>query len=154
MSKLFGRSDVVGGKSSRRRFLTVPVPFDDEGRSVRLRNLTAKEHGEYEITNLSKKGGLVRERLLEAKRLLVVKTMCDADGNLCCDEADVLEMEETDGRLVAFIYGKACEHCGITDAEVEDAVKNSGAIGGDSSASDSPKNSALKTPTLTPGLTA
>ena len=142
---LFGRADVVGGRAKARRFETYSVPFDAQGRSVRLRNLNAKEHGEYEVTNLSKKGGLVRERLLEAKRLLVVKTMCDADGNLCCTDADVLEMEETDGRLVSFIYGKACEHCGITEAEVEESVKNSVAIGGGSSASGSPKNSELST---------
>jgi hypothetical protein len=149
-ANLYSRADVVGGKAKKRRFETFPIPFD-EGRAVRLRNLSAKEHGEYEVTNLSKKGGLVRERLLEAKRLLVAKTMVDRDGNLCLTDADVLEMEETDGRVVAFIYGKACEHCGITEAEVEESVKNSGAIGGDYSASDSPKNSGLKTPTSMPG---
>jgi hypothetical protein len=139
---LLKREDFVGAKASKRRFETYPVPFDEQKRSVRLRSLSAKEHGEYEVANLSKKGGLIRDRLVEAKRALIALTVVDEQGNPILTETDVASMESTDGRLVAFCYAKACEHCGITESEVEDLVKNSGAIGGDSSASDSPKNSA------------
>lgn len=139
--KLLGREDFVGAKACKRRFETYPVPFDERKRSVRLRSLTAKEHGEYEVANLSKKGGLIRDRLIEAKRALIALTVVDADGNPILTEADVAGMEGTDGRLVAFCYAKACEHCGITESEVEDMVKNSGTIDASSSATGSPKSS-------------
>lgn len=131
------REDFVGTNASKRRFLETAVPFDAEGRWIRLRSLSAGEHGEFEISNLSKKGGLVRDKLIEAKRLLVSLTVVDQQGNLELTEADVAAMESTDGRLVAFAYTQACEHCGITEAEVEASVKNSVAIGGDDSPSDS-----------------
>lgn len=134
--QLLGREDFVGHRAKTRRYETFLLPWDSK-RGVRLQNLTAKEHAEFEIKALSKKGGLVKERLIEAKRSLVAMTAVDGSGNRYLTEADVAEMETTDGRLVAFAYGKACEHCGITEAEVEDLVKNSGAIGSDSSTSDS-----------------
>jgi len=135
--QLLGREDFVGHRAKSRRYATEQLPWDSS-RGVRLQNLTAKEHAEFEIKALSKKGGLVKEKLVEAKRVLVAMTAVDGAGNRYLTEADVAEMETTDGRLVAFTYGKACEHCGITEAEVEDLVKNSGAIGSDSSTSDSP----------------
>ena len=140
--KFLKREDFVGVKASKRRFLEEPVPFDEDERWIRLRSLSAGEHGEFEVGTLTKKGGLVRERLVEAKRKLVSITACDEEGNLYLTVADVAAMETTDGRLIAFAYTQACEHCGITEAEIEDCVKNSVAIGGDSSASDSLKNSA------------
>lgn len=134
--QLLGREDFTGIKAKARRYETFPLPWDSK-RGVRLQNLTAKEHAEFEIKALSKKGGLVKDKLIEAKRLLVALTVVDASGTPYLDEDDVRLMEATDGRLIAFAYGKACEHCGITEAEVEDLVKNSGAIGSDSSTSDS-----------------
>lgn len=130
--QLLGRQDFVGHQAKARRYQTFPLPWDST-RAVRLQSITAKEHAEFEIKALSKKGGLVKDRLIEAKRHLVAMTAVDGSGNTYLTEDDVAAMETTDGRLVAFTYGKACEHCGITESEVEDLVKNSGAIESSSS---------------------
>jgi hypothetical protein len=131
--QLLGREDFTGNKAKARRYETFPLPWDSK-RGVRIQSITAKEHAEFEIKALSKKGGLVKDKLIEAKRLLVALTVVDASGSPYLDEDDVRLMEATDGRLVSFVYGKACEHCGITESEVEDLVKNSGAIESSSSA--------------------
>jgi hypothetical protein len=135
---LLTRADFLGSAAQLRRFDAKALPWDAK-RGVRVQNLTAGEHAEFEIKALSmKKGGLVKEKLVEAKRVLVAMTVVDANGNCCMTEDDVKAMEKTDGRLVAFAYAFACEHCGITESEVEDLVKNSAKIDGDSSACDSP----------------
>ncbi len=107
---------------------------------MRLRSLTAKEQGQYETTTLSKKGGLVTERLIDAKRRLIIMAVVDAQGNPFLTMHDLASMEDTDGLIINQAYKVCAKHVGIGEDEVEDLVKNSGAIGSEGSASDSPSN--------------
>ena len=131
---------MTGSAAKQRRFESIPLPWDSS-RGIRLRSLTAKEHSKFEASALTRKGGIATDRLVEMKRRLLALTLVDDDGNLILSESDIAAMEDTDGGLINWAYGEACRHCRITESEVEDLAKNSGAIGGDSSASDSPKNS-------------
>ena len=135
--KFLNRANLVGAKA--RRFVEYPVPWD-AGSGIRLRSLTAREHGEFEAATLSKKGGLVTERLVEAKRRLIVLTLVDEQGNQILEDSDVAQMESTDARLVNWIYQRALDHLGVSENEVEDLAKNSGKITVDDSASGSPKS--------------
>ena len=131
------RKDFVGSENKKRRFTEVACPWNpSEG--VRLRNLTAGEHGEFEMSQLTKKGGLATQRLVEAKRRLLALTLVDEQGNPELADSDIAEMETTDGGLINWAYSEACKHCRITESEVEDLAKNSVKIEGDSSASGSP----------------
>jgi hypothetical protein len=137
--QLVGREDFLGAKAKARRFDVVECPWNPD-KKMRLRSLTAKEHGQYETTTLSKKGGLVTDRLIDAKRRLVIMTTVDASGNPFLTMADLAGLEDTDGLIINQAYKACAKHVGIGEDEVEDLVKNSGAIGGGDSASDSPKN--------------
>lgn len=135
------RANLLGAKS--RRFVEHPIPWQTPGEAqlgIRLRSLTAREHGEFEAATLSKKGGLVTERLVEAKRRLIVLTLVDEQGNQILDDTDVAQMESTDARLVNWIYQRALDHLGVSENEVEDLAKNSAKITVDDSASSSPKS--------------
>lgn len=134
--ELVGRDDFVGAKAKARRFDTVECPWNS-AKKIKLRSITAKEHATYETTTLSRKGGLVTERLLDAKRRLVILTVVDQSGNPFLQMSDLAEMEDTDGLIINAAYRACAKHCGIGEDEVEDLVKNSGAIGGGDSASDS-----------------
>lgn len=144
--RLLKRKDFVGADAKKRRYEDFPCPWDSS-QGVRLRSLTAKEHAEFEASALSKKGGIVQQRLVEMKRRLLALTIVDESNNPELSEDDIAAMEETDGGLVNWAYGEACKHCRISESEVEDLAKNSVAIGSDSSASDSPKSFASQTPT-------
>lgn len=148
--RLLKRADFVGPDARKRRYEDFPCPWDSSI-GVRLQSLTAKEHGEFEAYALSRKGGIVESRLIEMKRRLISMTVVDGQNQLEMTDAQVAEMEGTDGGLVNWVNSVALKHCRITESEFEDLAKNSGAIGGDSSASDSPKNSKSATPTLTAG---
>lgn len=137
--RLLQRNDLVGADAKKRRYTEVACPWDTTT-GVRLRNLTAGEHGEFEMSQLTKKGGLATQRLIEAKRRLVSLTVVDEAGNPELSDADIAGMEGTDGGLVNWIYSEACKHCRITESEIEDLAKNSVAIGNEDSVSDSPKN--------------
>lgn len=139
MSELVDRSDFIGKTAKARRFDTVDCPWNS-AKKLRLRSMTAKEHGEYEVATLSKKGGLITDRLVEAKRRLVIMTVVDAQGNPFLEMSDLAEMEDTDGLIINQAYKAAAKHCGIGEDEVEDLVKNSGKITDDDSASGSPKS--------------
>jgi hypothetical protein len=134
--QLVGREDFLGAKAKARRFDLVECPWNPD-KKMRLRSLTAKEHGQYETTTLSKKGGLVTDRLIDAKRRLVIMTAVDASGNPFLTMTDLAGMEDTDGLIINQAYKACAKHVGIGEDEVEDLVKNSGAIGGGDSASDS-----------------
>jgi hypothetical protein len=138
--QLVGREDFLGAKAKARRYDTVECPWNPD-KKIRLRSLTAKEHGQYETTTLSKKGGLVTDRLIDAKRRLVIMTVVDGAGNPFLQMSDLAEMEDTDGLIINQAYKACAKHVGIGEDEVEDLVKNSVAIGGSDSASDSPKSS-------------
>jgi hypothetical protein len=137
--RLLKRKDFVGSENKKRRFETIPCPWDSNT-GIRLRNLTAGEHAEFEMSQLTKKGGLATQRLIEAKRRLLALTIVDEQGNPEMSDADIAEMEDTDGGLVNWAYSEACKHCRITESEIEDLAKNSVAIGSGDSASDSPKS--------------
>lgn len=137
--RLLKRNDFVGAEAKKRRFVELPCPWD-KAVGIRLRSLTAGEHSEFETSQLTKKGGLATNRLKEAKRRLLALTLVDESGNLEMTDADIAEMEDTDGGLVNWSYSEALKHCRITESEIEDLAKNSVAIGGGDSPSDSPSN--------------
>jgi hypothetical protein len=137
--RLLKRKDFVGADAKKRRFAELPCPWD-KATGIRLRSLTAGEHSEFETAQLTKKGGLATNRLIEAKRRLLALTLVDEQGNMEMTEADIAAMEDTDGGLVNWAYTEACKHCRITESEIEDLTKNSVAIGSDDSPSDSPSN--------------
>ncbi len=137
--QLVGREDFLGAKAKSRRFDTVECPWNP-AKKMRLRSLTAKEVSQYETTTLSTKGKLVTDRLIDAKRRLVILTVVDGQGNPFLSMSDLASMEDTDGLIINSAYKACSAHVGIGEDEVEDLVKNSGAIGGGDSASDSPSN--------------
>ena len=137
--RLLKRTDFVGSGAKKRRYADFACPWDTS-QGVRLRSLTAKEHAEFEATALSKKGGIVQQRLVEMKRRLLALTIVNEANETELTEDDITAMEDIDGGLVNWAYGEACKHCRISESEVEDLAKNSGAIVSDDSASDSPKN--------------
>jgi hypothetical protein len=135
--QLVGREDFLGAKAKARRFDLVECPWNPD-KKMRLRSLTAKEIGQYETTTLNtKKGGLVTDRLIDAKRRLLIMTAVDGSGNPFLTMSDLTSMEDTDGMIINQAYKACAKHVGISEDEVEDLVKNSGAIGGGDSASDS-----------------
>jgi len=144
--QLLTRADLTGTNAKQRRYESIPLPWDSSS-GIRLRSLTAKEHAQFEASALTRKGGINTDALVRMKRRLLALTLVDESGNLILSESDIGAMEDTDGGLVNWAYGEACKHCRISESEVEDLAKNSGAIGSDSSASDSPKNS--ESPTAT-----
>lgn len=137
--RLLKRNDIVGTDGKKRRFESFACPWDSS-QGIRLRSLTAGEHAEFEASSLSKTGGLIAERLKEAKRRLLAMTLVNEAGDLELSLEDIAAMQETDGGLVNWAYGKALEHCRIKESEVEELAKNSVAIGGDSSPTESPRN--------------
>lgn len=115
---IMGRDDFLGAKSVR--YTVEPLPWDSS-RAIRVRNLSDKLQSKYELENLLSDGTPSAERLQTAKRRLVALCVVDGDGAPLFTEADVKDMEETDGKLIAFAFSVAQKHCNI-EATAKDAL--------------------------------
>lgn len=108
---------------AKRRYLEFDVPHLGK---VRIRNLTERERSRFESVLLSNSGGLVKSKLENAKRRLIVETVVDAQGELILKPADVAALEEQDGAVTSLIYEEAKKHCGFDRDDIEELVGNSG----------------------------
>lgn len=108
--------------ANKRRFKQFPVPgLPGE---VRIRSLTEREKANYEARFMDKGGNLSRDRLKEARRVLVMLIVVDAEGNPILNDGDVKTLEEIDGNITSTIQAEGQIHCGITRAQVEEETKN------------------------------
>lgn len=136
-----------------RRYLEFRLPEELPavgGRRIRLRSLTEAEQSAYEMEILTKKGGVRRQRLGDAKRRLIVATVVDAQGKPLFSRADVDRLAEIDGQIVELIAKEAQKHIGIDELDVETLVKNSERIPSADSSTASPSRSGSSTSTKSP----
>lgn len=122
MTTLLTASDFKSG-SLTRRFRTETCPWD-EAKAVRVRSLSEREQSTFEAATVTKSGGLKTERLKDAKRRYIALCVCDEEGNPILTANDVREMDETDARLIQWVYKIATEHNGIDESDVEELAGN------------------------------
>lgn len=88
------------------------------GRAVRLRSVTAKEWGEVNAL-------IARGEVAKGYATLVVKVVCDKDGNPELTPEDVAWLVELDSAEFKSLTEPCLDHCGFGDEPtVEDAAKN------------------------------
>ena len=129
--KIAGRAELLG--LSRRRYRDVPIP--EVGLTFRIQSLTEGEKSRYESETLTKRGTKgYRARLEASRRKLVCLVAVDGDGKLLFPNTSDLEaLVEVDGIATGRIYNAALEHCGYTEADIEELVGNSDETTGDAS---------------------
>jgi len=107
---------------------------------VFVREMTARERDEYELSLLPDEEGEKRD-MTDFRARLAVRTICDKKGNLvlCTDDIQALSMNMGAARMreIANAAGKLNK---ITQEEQEELEKNSEAAPGGNSTSDSVKN--------------
>lgn len=120
-----------------RRIREEECPLFGDRPKVRFRSLTEGELSRYEAMTLTQGGKLRGDRLVDAKRRLLVLTVVDQHDQPLFAAGDVEALADVDGRVINWMYRIACEHCGIREDEVEGLVGNSGTIDADDSLSNS-----------------
>lgn len=113
------RDDLL--KPAQRRFANFRL---SDGREFRVRSLTEKERSEWELASVDKRGQPQRDRLISARRRLILATLVDGNGDLLMKLDDEAALADLDGRTAEEIYKAAAAHCGISDSDVETLTKN------------------------------
>jgi hypothetical protein len=128
---MFDRGEFLA--PSPRRFKVVPLA---DGNQVRIRNLTELEKAEFEASVLTDKGDLSSRLLRKHRMRLIVACVCDDQGNQVLTDADLPAIGAKDGAITTQLADECRKHCGFDASDLEDLVKNSGAIGGCGSPTD------------------
>jgi len=119
----------------KRRFGEVDLPI--LGVTVRFQSMTEDEYSQYESAVLALKGGGLRKAKLEdANRRFLVLCLVDGDGNRLFADKQVDEFKKWDMADIKILYKACSEHCGISESDIEDLVKNSDAMNASDSATD------------------
>jgi hypothetical protein len=120
-STVFRREDLLGDFAPR----IAEYPLRD-GRTIWLRNLSAKEQGEHEYEQLDPKTlRPSKDGLVLSNARFIVRTAVDGPaGRRIFTPDDVPTIVEQGNALVAEIAALAEKHCGMSLINVEQEVKN------------------------------
>lgn len=116
--------DALLGFTQTRYHAIQVEPYGD----FRIRSLTERDRTKFEEGLLNKRGAVNEDHLLSSRRRLIGMCLVDQDGNLLLAEADIDKLAELDGKLTGALYDACLEHCGFSDEDIQEAVKNSEAI--------------------------
>lgn len=112
---------------AKRRFKDVLLPVSRK--KVRIRSLFEGEKEAYEAEMLDKKGsGLRKDKLLNARRRLIVLCLVDKDGTPILSNADLDALRNLDGADMATLQEECQSHCGFKQGDIEGLVGNSDGV--------------------------
>lgn len=111
---------------AKRRFKKVTLPVSQL--TVRIQNLMEFEKEAYETETLSRQGEIRHDKLISARRRLIVLCLVDEDGNPILSEADLEALKDLDGADMAFLQDECTVHCGFKRGDIEGLVKNSESV--------------------------
>ena len=107
--------------ANKRRFADVVIA--DVG-TFRIRSLTERERSEYEAGFLDRSGKARTSKLVEAKVRLIVLCLCNAEGLQLLSDGDAAGLGGIDSTVSNKLFDECQTHCGFSEADVEDLVKN------------------------------
>lgn len=108
----------------KRRFTEVTVP---EWGTFRIRSLTELERSKFEASIRDKKGQVSNAKLVDLKCRLIVLCVVDGEGNPLLAHSDIDVLRNQDAKATNALVDAIQAHCGITDNDMEELEKNSGA---------------------------
>lgn len=118
---------------AKRQKTDVPFPESGNGAVIPVWGMTPTERTRFEKQFQQNAKGVDREGLLEEFRERVVAECCrDDEGQRIFQREDVQRLGASSGALVERLFNVAGKASGITDTDIEDAVKNSDATTTDS----------------------
>jgi len=112
----------AGGVKRRYKEVTLPV----NGYKVRIQSMSEGELSRYQSAAMNSTGsGTRKARLEDATRRLFVLCLVDQAGNRILGKADIEKFTDWDAADTSFLYDECAAHCGISQRDIEDLVKNS-----------------------------
>ena len=118
---------------AKRPKVDVPFPEGGNGSVIPVWGMTPTERTHFEKQFQSKAKGVDRESLTDEFRERVVAECCRTDdGSRIFTGGQVSQLGASHGGLVERLFDAAGKLSGITDSDVESAVKNSGETADDS----------------------
>lgn len=111
--------------TQKRRLKTERVEIPELGGDVIVRELSAKERDEFDMSTIKRNGKKVEQNLQNLRARLCVRAVVDDDGKPLLTEADVAALGEQPGSIIDRIYTVAARLSGITKADEDELSKNS-----------------------------
>jgi hypothetical protein len=102
----------------------VKVPCSEWGTDVFVRTLSASERDRFESDTLVKRGKVREANLLNLRARLVALTVCDENGVRVFSDSDVEALSAKSSKVLDRLFAVAKDLSGMTDADVEEQVKN------------------------------
>ncbi len=120
---VLNRSQLIQKRDLARESVAVP----ELGGEVLVRELTAKERDEFDVSSIKRNGKKIEQNLANLRARLCVKAVIDEQGEPLLTEADAAALGDQPGSIIDRIYAVAARLSGITkDDEKELAEKNVG----------------------------
>lgn len=122
MSEYASRADFLA--PAKRRFKDVVLPVSKH--KVRLRSWMDGEKEDYESAMMDRKsGGLKMDRVKQARRELIRRSVCDEHGELLLSLADMDALKSLDAADMAVLQEACQEFCGFKNGDIDNLVGNS-----------------------------
>lgn len=106
-----------------RRYLDVKVL----GEEYRIQSMSEAEKADYEIKLQDKKAGMSYKK---SRALFLCRVLVDENGERLLLDSDCDAVMAMDGKITSTLYGVAQDHCGYSEGDIEELVKNSEAAAG------------------------
>lgn len=120
------RTTFIASAPARRKD-DVPLPEYGEGCVIPVWGMTARERTEFEKSFTGKSGKALDDRVKEFRERLVLACCKNDDGVAIFTPEDVAALGNTRADVLERIVNKCQELSGMSNADIEDTVKNSGA---------------------------
>jgi hypothetical protein len=102
-----------------------PVETPEWGGTVYLRVMRGSERDAFEAETYKLNGKSLELNRVNARARLLVKTLCDEQGNRLFTDADATQLGEQPADVLDRVYTVALRVNGFTSADVADLAKNS-----------------------------
>jgi hypothetical protein len=130
--------DAILGKT---KLKTERVDVPEWGGAVLVRELTGAERDAFEASILDDQGNADRERMVNSRARLAVRSIVDENGERLFSDDDAEALGVTSGRALDRVFSVASRLSGITPDDLEELTKNSAGGRRAASGSRSPRTS-------------
>lgn len=137
-SKILTKDDILA-RGAKLAMELVEVP--ELGGAVHVREMTGAERDSWEAETIDMSGRSPRMRLENARARLLVRTICDADGNRLFSDADIDVVGALSAAALDRLFTVAARLSRITAADLKELEGNSPAGASAGSGSGSPGSS-------------
>jgi hypothetical protein len=129
--KVLSRDEILGAKDTKMELVEVP----EWNGSVYVKNLDGTARDEFEGSRVQLVDGKVQMVHANTRARLLSMSVCDETGKLLFTRLDIMDLGQKSGQALDRLYEVAARLSALRPADLEEKLKNLGAVQSGNSAS-------------------